>query len=125
MPVYFDSDSSSLSEDAVTTLAALAVAISAAECVHDGAGVACPPAAAVVDVDGHADERPTARAGGNDALALERAGATGDTLARIGARVGAVRGWGASVPATGPVPDHRSDEQRWRDDRRVTMTLRC
>ncbi len=94
-------------------------------CLVDRDGSVCPSGDAVYDVTGHADERDSSRPGGNLALSFERAERVASALVTGGVAAGTVRGRADLDPSPSPVPDQRSDEKRWSDDRRVVIVPRC
>ncbi len=96
-----------------------------ASCLIDGDLTRCLSEDVVFDVKGHADERASYRPGGNAALSLGRAESAAEVLRNAEATVGMVVGLADTEPSPAPIPDQRTNEERWADDRRVVIVPGC
>lgn len=125
--VPFATNHAGLSLEGQQALSSLLAQLDQAPCFIDiVSGGTCTAGDVVMDVDGHADERPSQLIGGNQALSEQRAWTVAnELLQRSRFEIGRVRGWAATQPAAAPYPDLRSQQQRWRDDRRASVVVRC
>lgn len=94
-------------------------------CLTDPSGRTCGGIQAEISVEGHSDETPSSRYGGNQQLSYDRARSVADWLTAAGFTIRSVDGLGTSQPAPAPDPDTRSAVQRRADDRRVTLRAWC
>ena len=121
----FVTDRVDLPPDGAYVVARILDSVQQEPCLVDADGRACPTQDVVYDIRGHADDRVSHQPGGNDALSLGRAQSVADLLWVSRVTVGTIEGLGDKEPAEAPVPDQRSNEERWADDRRVVITPRC
>lgn len=121
---HVDTDSSELTDGERQIVADLQTGVDAPVCVFDEGGLRCAGKNVGFEISGHADERVSTSIG-NQALSEHRAQAVAGELQARGAMVALVEGVGASEPAPTPAPDHRTNAQRWKEDRRATVRLTC
>ena len=121
----FETNRADLADAGLQAVAQFVGEVRNAPCILGDAGRTCIADEAAVELAGHTDERLTSRIGGNELLSLHRAQALESIFVSYGIPVRSVVGMAATQPAPAPVPDTRSEEERWRSDRRVTIRLWC
>ncbi len=94
-------------------------------CLTDPTGRSCHGLQAEISVEGHSDDLPSSRRGGNQQLSYSRAQSVANWLSSAGFIIRSVDGLGSSQPAPAPSPDSRSAVERRRDDRRVSLRAWC
>ncbi len=94
-------------------------------CLTDPTGRSCHGLQAEISVEGHSDDLPSSRRGGNQQLSYSRAQSVADWLSSAGFIIRSVDGVGSSQPAPAPSPDTRSAAERRHDDRRVSLQTWC
>ncbi|MCP3988822.1 MAG: OmpA family protein [Actinomycetia bacterium] len=94
-------------------------------CLTDPIGRTCRGLRAEISVEGHTDDLPSSRHGGNQQLSHDRARSVADWLSAAGFTIRSVDGLGSSQPAPAPGPDTRDAAERRRDDRRVSLRAWC
>lgn len=121
----FETNRFDLSTDGHLMVAQIVTMVDEAPCVRDERGTTCAGTDAAFAVEGHTDERDSYLPGGNEMLSQHRAEAVAVLLRSLGAAQHSIKGFAALYPAPAPIPDHRTDAERWHDDRRVTLRLWC
>lgn len=121
---HFDSGQTTITPGGRARLASLVGQLDQAQCARAGNGSVCTSDTVQIIVRGHTDEHPSTNPS-NQELSQQRANAAAAELEALGVTVGATMGMADTDPAPPPNPDHRSNTERWADDRRVTLELWC
>lgn len=124
-PVRFAANRSNPDHRGERALADSLARLEAGACVLDAAGIACSPREISIRLEGHTDDLPTARPGGNLRLSFDRALAVSALVIEGGFTVKSVEGMAATTPES-PTPGRESPAGGSRhEDRRVTISLWC